>query len=85
LIEEDPHVVSGFAHRAVVLVENLTVAEHQVHVLTKLVPQLVHAVVELLSDGRDVHRCLDDLLVSWELFGVDGLQEGPGFVVTSQF
>ena len=38
LIEEDPHVVSGFADRAVVLVENLTVAEHQVHILTKLVP-----------------------------------------------
>ena len=41
MIEEDPHVVAGFAHRAVVLVENLTVAEHQVHVLTKLVSQLV--------------------------------------------
>ena len=38
LIEENPHVVSGFANRAVVLVENLTVAEHQVHILTKLVP-----------------------------------------------
>ena len=41
LKEEDPHVVSGFADRAVVLVENLTVAEHQVHILTKLVSQLV--------------------------------------------
>lgn len=37
LIEEDPHVVSGFADWAVVLIENLTVAEHQVHILTKLV------------------------------------------------
>ena len=38
LIKEDSHVVSRFANRAVVLVENLTVAEHQVHILTKLVP-----------------------------------------------
>ena len=41
LVKEDSHVVSGFANRAVVLVENLTVAEHQVHILAKLVPQLV--------------------------------------------
>ena len=46
--------------------------------------ECLHAVIELLSDGRDVHRGLDDLLVSWELLGVDGLQERPGFVMASQ-
>ena len=50
----------------------------------KSVIECLHAVVELLSDGRDVHWGLDDLLVSWELLGVDGLQEGPRFIVTSE-
>ena len=41
LVEEDPHVVAGLAHGAVVLVEDLAVVEHQVHVLAELLSQLV--------------------------------------------
>jgi len=84
LVEEDPHVVAGLAHRAVVFVEDLAVVEHQVHVFAELLSQLVHPVIELLSYRGDVHRGLDDLLVCRELLGVDRGEERPGFVVTTK-
>ena len=44
----------------------------------------LHSFVEFLFDGGDVHGVLDDLLVGGELFGVDGVDEGPGLVVPHQ-
>jgi hypothetical protein len=44
----------------------------------------LHSIVELLSDGGDVHGRLDDLLVGGELLGVDRVEEGPGLLMTPQ-
>ena len=46
--------------------------------------QYLHSIIELLSDGRNVHGNLDNLLVCWELLGVDWSQERPGVLVTRQ-
>ena len=54
LVEEDPHVVAGLAHGAVVLVEDLAVVEHQVHVFAELLSQLVPGHKKVRGGVRNV-------------------------------
>ena len=54
LVEEDPHVVAGLAHGAVVLVKDLTVVEHQIHVLAELLSQLVPGHKKVRGGVRNV-------------------------------
>ena len=44
----------------------------------------LHSLVELLLDGGDVHRVLDDLPVGGELLAVDRVDEGPALFVAPQ-
>ena len=77
--------MAGFAHRRIVLIEQLAVGKDQPNIVNKLVPILVPGArtrteIELLLDAGQIHRVFDDLFVGGELFGVDGVQEGPGVI-----
>jgi len=69
---------TGLADGGVVLVEHLAVGEDEPDVVDELLARLVHRRVQLLLDGGQVHRGLDDLLVRRELLRVDRVQERPG-------